>query len=731
MSNKGNMDRFYAHSKDGEPPENWQPLEEHLRNVAELAAEFAKPFGGEEWARIAGLWHDIGKQADEFQAYLLRENGLDDSDYDVSGRINHSSAGAAMAESELGKQKGRILAYAIAGHHAGLPDWSTRIAGRGALPARLEEGRENLDKIREDIEELKQNSNKINLPPFIKSHSLHFWLRFLYSSLVDADFLDTEKFMNREKHAARASFEDISKLKKKFDSHANKLVADSEPTELNQIRSEILNVCRKVAVEKTGIFSLTVPTGGGKTLSSMAFALEHALCHQKKRIIYVIPYTSIIEQTANVYAEIFGAENIVEHHCNIDSDKETQRIRLASENWDAPIIVTTSVQFFESLYAAKPGRCRKLHNLADSVVILDEAQLLPPELLHPCVQAINELSDNYRCSIILCTATQPALPGINEVREIIPKDMKLYECLRRTEYDFPDEPGTKVNWEELAEELSGHRQVLCIVNRKRDCYDLYRLMPEGTIHLSTNMCGKHRSEKIEEIKHRLKKNKDIRVISTQLVEAGVDIDFPLVYRAYSGLDSIAQAAGRCNREGKLDAPGKVVIFNPPNSAPPGLLRKGEDTCRELASLADFNPHSPDEYKRYFGLYYNRLNDIGKEWYENNLIRDVNPEIEIQFRSAGTEFKMIKSGQKNIFVRFGDGAEYIEELRKNGPERTLMRKLQRYTVGLYEQAFFDLLTDGRIEEIWPGIYAQSQLSIYSDETGLALYESRMPIEDLMI
>jgi CRISPR-associated endonuclease/helicase Cas3 len=342
--------------------------------------------------------------------------------------------------------------------------------------------------------------------------------------------------------------------------------AQAPPTPVNVIRKEVLTACREAARDAAGLYSLTVPTGGGKTLSGLAFALEHAVRHGKSRIVYVIAYTSIIEQTAQVLSEIFGPENVVEHHSNLAPERETERSRLASENWDAPILVTTNVQFFESLYAARSSRCRKLHNLVNSVVILDEAQLLPPELLTPCVDVLNHLTRHYGVTVLLSTATQPALPGLDPAREIVPDKIRLYETLKRTEIRFPDSLQEPTDWETVAEELRRHEQALCVVNTRRDCYDLFRLMPEGTIHLSALMCGEHRSQVIAEIKRHLKEGAPCRVISTQLVEGGVDLDFPVVYRALAGLDSIAQAAGRCNREGRLNAEGRlgvVRVFVPP------------------------------------------------------------------------------------------------------------------------------------------------------------------------
>jgi CRISPR-associated endonuclease/helicase Cas3 len=741
----------FAHSMPGSSPGQWQPLVDHLDNVARLAAAFAEPFASSAWARMAGLLHDLGKADSAFQGYLLRENGMDDADYD-SGRVNHSSAGAAHGIGLLGTATGRILAYLVAGHHAGLPDWYTSETGHAALPLRLEEGRRNLERIREYAEGVGTRLDASLRPPSFarRPEIVHLWMRMLFSCLVDADFLDTEAFMDPQKAAARAKSADLSELKSRLDGHLAQLAATVPENPVNAARQEILAACRKAAKTPPGMFSLTVPTGGGKTLSSLAFAFDHALLHGKRRVVHVIPYTSIIEQTAAIFAEVLGADNVIEHHCNLDSERETPRARLAAENWDSPVIVTTNVQFFESLYASRPGRCRKLHNLADSVIILDEAQLLPPSLLVPCVDAMNQLVRHYGVTMVLSTATQPALPGIEPPREIIPDPGRLYAALKRVQFNLPVtlSPPTAVTppaspWLALADQLQSHPQALCIVNTRRDCHDLFRLMPEGTIHLSALMCGEHRTKVIAEIKHRLQVGEPCRVVSTQLVEAGVDIDFPVVYRALAGLDSIAQAAGRCNREGKLGELGQVHVFVPPRPAPPGLLRKGEDTTRELASLADFAPDEPMEYTRYFRCYYAKVNDDGGAWLHERLVKDVQAtrmedSFHLQFRTAASEFNMIDNqAYRPVIVRYRDPGRdidsdtWIREVRAIGPKLENMRRLQRFTVNVPARLAEGMLRDGLLEEIHPGILAQAQLSLYRDDIGLDVFRQEVSPADLII
>jgi len=540
--------------------------------------------------------------------------------------------------------------------------------------------------------------------------------------------------MDAAKHAQRPVFPLLTKLKKHFDQGLQEKVANAPNTLLNKTRADILAACRAAAVQLPGMFSLTVPTGGGKTLSGTAFALDHALQHDKCRIIYVIPYTSIIEQTADVLRKFFGANNVVEHHSNIapEREKETPQLTLAAENWDAPVIVTTSVQFFESLYAAKPGRCRKLHNIVNSVVILDEAQLLPPELLYPCVEAINRLVTDYGVTVMLSTATQPALPALcQKPREIIPKPAQLYAQLKRTNILFPENLNEPRDWPSLACELAEYEQVLCIVNTRTDCHSLWKEMPEGKIHLSALMCGEHRSRVIAEIKARLLRGESCRVVSTQLVEAGVDMDFPVVYRALAGLDSINQAAGRCNREGKNADMGKVHVFVAPKPAPSGLLRKGEDTTKELASLPDFEPETPEMFRRYFEHYYASINDNGENWLKEKMVKDVNPNGNVQFRTVGKEFRLIKDPSVPVIVRYAGNDKTIDKLRFAVPNREIMRALQRYTVNVKPNLATRLKAEGRVEEIHEGILIQADSKLYCSEVGLDIYRDAYNPEDLII
>ena len=727
------MDPIYARSLEGKPPSEWQTLREHSVNVAHLASAFAKAFNSCSWLQAGGSLHDVGKARKAFKAYLLKSNGLQDQEYD-SMEHGHSGPSAVWAQNKYYGKAGLILAYLIAGHHAGLPDYNGGMTPNGSLVKRLET--DKAAALEEEVVSWIEQNRDLCLghcltPPWkFRDSEVHFWIRMMFSCLVDADCLDAEEFTNPEQAELRRSMPQLDSLETPFFKQLYLMQDKAEKTPLNAIRAAILSACEQAAILPPGMFSLTVPTGGGKTLSGTAFAFRHALKYGLKRIIYVIPYTSIIEQTADVLRKFLGAENVVEHHSNFSPEKETQQSRLATENWDAPVIVTTNVQFFESLYACKSSRCRKLHNIAQSVVILDEAQLLPPRLLLPCVEAMQQLVRNYGTSIVLSTATQPALPGLDNVREIIPETMDLYGKLKRTQLILPETRTIRQSWEEIAKELQEYDQVLCIVNTRRDCRDLYELIPTGTIHLSATMCGEHRSRVIADIKERLKAGQPVRVISTQLVEAGVDIDFPVVYRAFTGLSSIAQAAGRCNREGLLSQLGRVVVFMPPKPAPPGELRKAEDVLTGLLENG-VNVESPDSYPEFFSRFYSAQNDLGtafKDW----LTKDAR-DFHFQFREAAQAFKIIDDQESaSVIVRYGDNDALLRSLYAVGPKRDIMRRLQRYTVNVPRRTLAGMRIKGFVEEPHPGIFVQTQLpSLYNENYGLDLYRDDLPPEDLQL
>jgi CRISPR-associated endonuclease/helicase Cas3 len=733
---------FIAHVRKNDDG-NWASphlLSKHLDDTARLAETFAAKFHSGQWGKAAGLAHDAGKGRLVWQKYIQHKSGYG---YDEeahlegkSGKMPHAIHGAKLAEELFGKGLGRVLAYCIAGHHAGLPDWSSA-EGAGQSSLQFQESQvKDINNVAAWIVDKIQLSKPV-LPPwkFAKGLDLSLWIRMLYSSLVDADFLDTESYMDNAQANTRGGYCSMPELLERFNQSIKRLDETSENTRVNEIRRDIRTKCVQMAREPQGMFSLSVPTGGGKTLSSLSFGLEHAVKHSMDRIIYVIPYTSIIEQNADVFRSAVGADQVVEHHSSLDEEDSTPKARLASENWDAPVIVTTSVQFFESLFAAKSSRCRKLHNIVNSVVVLDEAQLVPVEYLIPILETMQLLVEHYRVSFVISTATQPAFgertidgkpfKGLKNIQEIIgdADNVKtLYDSLKRVHVQLPKDFHVPSSWEEIAEELKQHEQVLCIVSDRKSCRELHSLMPEGTFHLSALMCGQHRSEIIESIKQKLKNKKPVRVISTQLVEAGVDLDFPVVYRSLAGLDSIAQAAGRCNREGKLSELGKVIVFIAPKKAPMGILRKAADTTCNIFSTDLQDPLEYSLFEKYFSELYWKANSLDKKEIIPLLSRE-QEECSFYFRTAAEKFRIIDdSKQKTILVRYGEGEDLIEVLKSTGPERWLMRKLQRYTVNIYNGDFNQMWQRGAIEAVQPQIFALTTNLDYSKETGLLVDET---------
>jgi len=716
--------KYYAHSLEGKPPSDWQPLEEHLKNVAEMARSFAKTFGAGEWGYLAGLWHDIGKYSDEFQQKLSVQEGSDAHIETKPGRVDHSTAGAQHAFKSLG-DKGKLLAYAIAGHHAGLLDGKSNDA---CLYKRLK--KEIIPDYSSCPEHILNTKSLGNLLFDLNVHNpkqfgfqISFFIRMIYSCLVDADFLDTEAFMDKGKSLWRKGYPTLTELDDKLSSALNQLAKDAFKTPINIQRAAILKDCLDAAGSSQGLFSLTVPTGGGKTLSSLAFAMKHALKHGLERIIYVIPYTSIIEQNAAVFRDILGENAVLEHHSNFEPDEEDHRSRLASENWDAPLIVTTNVQFFESLYRSRSSRCRRIHNIANSVVILDEAQMLPAPLLKPCLEVLRELSSAYGTSMVLCTATQPALSttetfknGLEGVREIVSDPGKLYIELKRVRV----EKLPVISDGELAKRLKKYRQVLCVVNTRghaRRIYERIRDGKEGCYHLSALMCPEHRTATLNKIRSALLDGSPCRVVSTQLIEAGVDIDFPVVFRSAAGIDSIAQAAGRCNREGKLLEGGRVFVFSSEDGLPPGHFRQTAQTAEGVMRHHDdfLSLEAVTEYFR--TLYwmkgekldeYRILDDLGEDAINGNF----------PFRGVDKKFKIIEDGAEPIIIPWNEEAEkIISGLRYSEYLASFARKAQRFTVQVYPKVLGSLECAGSVERLHDQYCVLINMDIYRDDLGL--------------
>lgn len=750
------IEKIIAHVRK-KPDDSWdvpQSLDSHLDGTAKRAEEFARSFDSAAWARACAIGHDIGKAPEAWQWYLKGKSGFS---YDEEAhlesksgnRMDHSTPGATMAEEVFGTGIGRILSYCVAGHHTGLPDWS---GSQSSLSYRL--NRAIADGVTERIPEayrMRLAAAHPGSPPRkFETRGLDFslWIRMLFSCLVDADFLDTEQYMQPDKGADRGEYLRLVQLIERLNRYLDNLVGKASrrgSSPVYRARQRVLSDCRSAARWEPGFFSLTVPTGGGKTLSSMAFAMEHAVTYGKERVIYVIPYTSIIEQNADVFRAALGVDQVIEHHSNLDEDDSTPRSRLAAENWDASVIVTTSVQFFESLFAAKPSRCRKLHNIANSVVVLDEAQLVPVEFLHPILEAMRLLREHYRTSFVFCTATQPvfeaqtgftAFPGLppGSVREIVQDVPDLYKELRRVEVE-PVDVKTSRSWEEIASELSTIDRVLCVVSDRKSCRELFSLMPEGTYHLSALMCPQHRSDRIDEIKRKLDEDGPVRVVSTQLVEAGVDISFPVVYRSIAGLDSIAQAAGRCNRDGELCVDGRlgrVVVFVPPRKPPIGILRKASETAIRMLDRGVDDPIDHSVFGPYFAELYWKANSLDAKHIIPLLQPDTQSGLDIQFRSAAEAFRIVDdSRMRTILVPYGRGGQLIEFLRNGETARWLYRKLQRYTVNVYLNQFSMLLSRGSLDEVVTSVFVLKSHVEYNDDIGLLIDEMPDDPEAFMV
>lgn len=701
--------QYYAHqSEDGRR----QTVLEHLIGTATRCAAFADAFDGKELGQLAGLIHDIGKYSAAFQKRLLEEGR----------KVDHATAGAV----ECMKRQQLLAAFCVAGHHSGLLNLGGKAdKGKGTFWGRM-------NKEVEAYAPWKQEVTLPQIPPReVKSIlEMDFLIRMLYSCLTDADFLDTEAFMTSGQ-VERGGGEPIAVLAERLDGYIQGWFPPKN--ELNVQRCAILRRCIQQGQDvqqAPGLYTLTVPTGGGKTVASLAFALHHAKTHGLERVIYVIPYTSIIEQTADEFRKILGAENVLEHHSGVTYDipdeatPVTQRLARATENWDVPVVVTTAVQFFESIYSNRSSKCRKLHNLAKSVLIFDEAQMLPLPYLRPCVSAMAQLVAHYHATVVLCTATQPALNRLfaeflpnQTATELCPEGTYEENVFRRVTFR---QAGT-LSWEQVAEELTQLPQALCVVNTRRSAKTLYELMgeQEGIFHLSTLMTPTHRRAVLEEVRERLKAGLPCRVVSTSLIEAGVDVDFPAVFREVAGLDSILQAAGRCNREGKRAAQDSVVtVFQSETRIPPLFqvnVSAGQEVMRwqeDIASQAAITD------------YFNELMDLkGKQAQDAKGILKMIQEEPLPFQTVAEQFHLIENDTKTVYIPLGEGAELINRLQAGERTRALFRKLGQHGVSVYERQFKALVDAGDVlpvdsqsgEDLW----MLANTSLYDAQTGLAL------------
>lgn len=696
--------KYVAHKTENKV----QSVKEHLEGTATLSASFADAFGAGKLGRLCGLAHDIGKYSAGFQRRIMEDGP----------KVDHASAGAI----ECFRKRQAIAAMCVMGHHGGLMN----LGGRDDLTdADSFYGRLNrytgVKKYAYDAWSREVELPSVSIPSVEWKHTA-FYTRMLYSCLVDADFLDTAAFMGEPRDHVAAKWDEMNQ---RLDAYTCGWYPPKG--ELNRIRCAILDTCKTQGETGAGsLFTLTVPTGGGKTVSSLAFALRHAKAAGKDRIIYVIPYTSIIEQTASVFREILGEDVVLEHHSGIVYDDgedgnlnaKQKRMKYAAENWDMPIVVTTAVQFFESLYDNRPSACRKLHNIANSVVIFDEAQMLPLPYLRPCVYAIAELTRAYRVTAVLCTATQPALdPLFQEYLqktpcEICPPELRKEEIFKRVTFH----KSGKLTKEELAEGLNRQPQVLCIVNSRAAAQELYGMLEEeGRYHLSTLMPPAERQKQLQVIRDRLKDGLPCRVVSTSLIEAGVDVDFPAVYREMAGLDSILQAAGRCNRNGGKPREERHVWVFESEWETPAMLDTAIGACRSVWNgMLD-----PSEESVIHSYFEEHLFLKGEKAQDTKSIMTKMEKPTLPFADIARGFKLIDSGAVTVYIPTEESRSSIEQYRSGKIDRTLMRKLGRYGVTVYPNRLKALLDAGDVEDLGGEVYVLLNEEMYCEETGLSL------------
>lgn len=692
--------------------ERVQSLTDHLDGTMRLAEGFGVGMGLGAEAGLLGKIHDEGKDTAAFQDYIHGRKHR---------RVDHSTAGAKsfFENGHIGWLQ-LIGGFCVAGHHAGIPDLGSKVdcAGTSTLNGRM---KKCIPSIRHPQRYLIDSTclDVDHLNTFIENRNaldVMILTRMLFSCLVDADFLDTEAFMNNQP-VRENEFSSLKEIAAMFWSRLEEDGYFRPKNALNGKRCEILRTCMQKGEGKQGLYSLTVPTGGGKTISSMAFAMKQAMKWQKERIIYVIPYLSIIEQTADVFRDFLGNHAVLESHSQVDYDslveegseeagRVAERMKLAAENWDAPVVITTNEQFFESLYANKTSRCRKLHNIANSVIILDEAQMMPVDFLKPCLHVLEQLVDYYGCTVVLCSATQPELgrylqknPIQKNPIEIMENVGELFQFFKRVTFDIDGE----TDYAEIAKKLDECEQVLCIASTKKEAEKIFELLDGEAMYLSTNLCPAHRREIIREMKTRLQNGKPCRVVSTSIISVGVDIDFPVVYLQYTGLDSLIQGAGRCNREGRQSLQkSRAHIFWTKESKKSLFMRKEKqvtDMIRKKYNAEEMT--EPSAIRTYF-----------ENWYQSNEGNLDYREIEklaqsLSFAEIGKRFHLIQDSTKSVFIPFDEKARNIkEQLMMGNRSRQLMRAAGAYMINVrYSKAqgqsdFMKLLTQGQIE-MFPG------------------------------
>jgi len=794
--------------------EDKQLLKEHLQNVSLIASRNASKLGLSKSAELIGLFHDLGKYSEAFQNYIGSATGIIDQDADeyvdstgLKGKIDHSSAGAQMVWSQSQNKNGQnkiiaqILSLCVASHHSGLidcvsPDGKDVFLKRMSKSEEITYLEEVKNRVETDIHEkitnlidagsinseilvfLKNIAKNENSQYSIKTQfSYGLIIRMLYSCLIDADRMDTADFENPKQAKNRQSgkYYDWDVLINRLETKISKFEQKPDRNEVDDIRKIVSDACFNRGTDDTGVFTLTVPTGGGKTLASLRFALQHAKKHNLDRIIYVIPFTSIIDQNARVVREILETEKqdsgriVLEHHSNLLPEVQNSRNKILSENWDAPVVYTTSVQLLETLFSGGTRSVRRMHQLANAIIIFDEIQTLPVKTVHLFCNAINFLTKYCHSSVVLCTATQPLLNHVEEEKgrisfdasnEIMPDVEKLYNDLKRVDVENIIKPEGWSNKEiaNLAKkQVEESASCLVIVNTKKNAQAVFQECIEffeiPVYHLSTSMCPAHRMKKLTEIRQKLEVQEPLICVSTQLIEAGVDVDFGSVIRFVAGIDSIAQAAGRCNRNGKRKI-GKVFIVNPQEETIESLvdIKLGkEQTERILREMANPESGMPKELihpltmERYFKYYfYNRASemvfpvDVGHDDNLLNLLsinakavseykrihNDKEPEIYFRqaFKTAGDKFKAIDAPTQGIIVPFEEGEAVISELFSQfavEKQFVLLKKAQRFTVNVFPNVLQKLRDAKAIKEVPEiGVLVLSDPRYYHPEFGLS-------------
>lgn len=735
---------IYAHTPNAAGV--WHRLDNHAEAVATRAADFAEPFGGAAHGRAIGLLHDLGKANPRFQEYLQLCYREPDRKHQT---LDHKGAGTlALRVCAPGNE---ALLWAVAGHHGGLMDkaklgeklkqWKVEtppnlaIPGLPALP----------------------DAAALALPDWAKDDRLGFDLftRLLGSALFDADCLDTEAHTNPETAIIRQrAYPTIEQLAETMT--AAQLAEIGKPgNAVKAVRDDLARSCLQEALRKPGLFRITAPTGSGKTRSALSFALEHARKNGLRRVISVAPYLSITDQTADAYRALLGNDALLEHHSDAgrndhdegDQNPEALWRRLAAQTWDAPVIVTTAVQFFESLFSNKTSKLRKVHRIAKSVVIIDEVQTLPTDLLNPMLDMLRLLITHAGVSVVLCTATQPPFERISkgielpEAIELAPNKDAAFEALSRVSYVWPVPNEPSKDWDEIAEILRNEPQILAVLNTRKDSLALFdALGDDNALYLSTLLCAEHRRAVITEIKRRLREDDDCRVISTQVVEAGVDLDFPVVLRALGPLDRIVQAAGRCNREGKLAEKGRMIVVDPVEGGiPTGSYRTGRDVTEGMLGFGEIDPDKPSTTQQYFATLLNRTaldrNYVDPDTKREDKTRPIQQlRRDRDFEKVARTFQLIPTNDISVLVPYeaisGEESpayalreEVIAALRGGRSiGRRLAEKLQPYLVNLPLHLAREAVSRNRAEELTEGLLFW--IGAYHPVRGVALDDAAL-------